>query len=367
MNKRFIGEKLLITRSFRGMTQKEMAEEVVAPVPLISYLEKGQRMPSEDLVEAIGQVLGFEPAFFYEPLHDEFIIQNCNFRHISSTSEKLKKRIVAQCSLLSIIITHLKSMIDFPEYSVPNITVKNNEDIEEAARECRKLWELDLNAPIDNMIRVLENAGVITHRHKTDTAKIDAFSRYGENTMVILNDYKQSASRSVWDCAHELGHLVMHQDTDLNLKEREKQADKFASEFLLSKIGFTREYGFRNKLNWDHLFNLKERWGTSVASIIRRAYDLKLIDAIQYRRGYKYIRAKGWHKGEPREPEQEKPELLNIAFEELEKEYGKKPIDVAKTMQFHLRTFEEVTGINIPEANLDNSHVTSINDYFNKF
>lgn len=363
MSNRFIGERLLVARNFRGLTQIELAEKVIAPHSLISYFEKGQRTPTGDLIEAISHTLGFEPNFFYEPQLDEFKVKQCNFRHSSTTSEMLKKRILSHCSLLTIVIDYLKTLLELPNYNVPSFNITNLEDIKKAADYCRQKWGLTSNAPIDNMIRVLEHAGVITHRHTTETKKIDAFSRFGNVTIVILNEFKQSSSRSFWDAAHELGHLVMHHDSDKEIALREKEADLFAAEFLLPRSGFTRDFGLQNKLDWDKIFKLKERWKTSVAATIHRAYDLRLIDAIKYRTAFKYIRYKGWHKGEPCEPEQEKPELLKLAFEKLENESHIRPIDVAHNLYYFPITFEEITGINIPRKDMNESSVTSLNHY----
>jgi Zn-dependent peptidase ImmA (M78 family) len=236
------------------------------------------------------------------------------------------------------------------------------EDIQKAAQYCRQTWGLGSNAPISNIIRVLENAGILTHSYDMKTNKIDAFSRYGNINIIILNEAKESPSRSIWDATHELGHLVLHTDSHISDKERELQANIFASEFLLPRIGFTREFGNMRKLNWKHLFSLKKRWKVSVAAIIRRAYELRLIDAIQYRRGYKYIHAKGWHLGEPIETETERqnPELLNSAFEDLETATGQDLYNVANSLGFVAKTFEEVTGIEIPDNDMNDNFTPSL-------
>jgi Zn-dependent peptidase ImmA (M78 family)/transcriptional regulator with XRE-family HTH domain len=345
------------------MTQGELANKVVAPHSLISYFENGHRVPSKDLMEAIASTLGFEPDFFYEPLVEEFKVQQCNFRHLTGTSEALKKRILAHCSLLTNIIRYLKKFVDLPAYDIPKISVGNYHDIKQAAIYCRQEWSLTANGPIDNMVRVLENHGVITHRHTTATNDIDAFSRYGDVTLVILNDYKQSASRSFWDAAHELGHLVMHIDSDKDIRQREKEANAFAAEFLLPQAGFTRDFGIRNKIDWSNLFDLKQQWKTSVAALVHRAYDLKLIEAVEYRKAFKSLRYKGWHKGEPHELTIEQSELLPLIFEQLENESNISPGDVADQLYFHHDTFEEIIGIHITEKNGGGVPITKLNDY----
>ena len=117
--------------------------------------------------------------------------------------------------------------------------------------------------------------------------KIDAFSWAGIRDIVVLNPVKASSSRSRFDLAHECGHLVMHRGMETGTPEREDQANRFAAAFLLPRAGFAREYGHRPRLSWGHLRDLKKRWGVSLAALVRRAYDLRLIGAREYQRAYK--------------------------------------------------------------------------------
>ena len=52
----------------------------------------------------------------------------------------------------------------------------------------------------------------------------------------------------------------------------------------------------------------------SAAAIVRRAYDLGLIGAVEYRKAYKYMAWKKWPTtGEPEKPSFQEPELLGSA------------------------------------------------------
>lgn len=81
--------------------------------------------------------------------------------------------------------------------------------------------------------------------------------------------------------------------------------------------------------------------------MIRRAYDLRLIDAAKYQRGYKYIAAQGWLKGEPEEPEPEHPELVRLSLEQLEKHYGTTAAALCARLNWRPRLFERVAGVAI--------------------
>lgn len=347
----FVGEKLLVARTFRDMTQQELATKVSTSTSSLWQLENGVRAPSPDLLQALSEALGFEPAFFQDPFSDEVREDECNFRHRKAASQRAKKRVLAHGSLVVLAVEHLRTCLQLPAYNVPAFpvgTLSSPAAIEMVAEDTRRHWGLALDAPIAHVGRVLENAGVILIRHGAETHTIDAFSRVGRVNIVVLNTIKRSASRSLFDMAHELGHLVMHTRYTPLRTDAEREADRFASAFLMPARAFSREFRTARRLDFPHLFALKQRWRTSLAAIIRRAWDLDLITATQYRYYNQQLRVKGWHRGEPYEPELEKPEVLPLAFETLKRELGKTPLDLARELHWAPETLTEVLDIELP-------------------
>jgi hypothetical protein len=109
-------------------------------------------------------------------------------------------------------------------------------------------------------------------------------------------------------------------------------------------------------MDWTALYSLKQRWKTSAAAMIRRAYDLRLINAVLYQRSYKYMAAQGWLKGEPDEFEHEETELVSLAMAELERTFGTSPRDVCDHLQWRERHFERITGIALPNPPVRPTH-----------
>jgi Zn-dependent peptidase ImmA (M78 family) len=162
---------------------------------------------------------------------------------------------------------------------------------------------LGIDAPISEVGRVMEHAGVFLVSHLAESSQVDAFSRDGSTAIVFLNQSVQSTSRWIFDIGHECGHLVMHSGMQTGTDETESAADGFAGAFLLPWVAFAREFR-TSPFSWNHVFKLKKRWKASAAAIIKRAYDLKLIDAVEYRQSFKYMSAMNWRKGgEPSEPD----------------------------------------------------------------
>lgn len=348
--KGFVGERLQLAREFRGHTQTALATTVASSPTLISLLERNRKVeePADDLVQAFSEVLGFRVAFFYEPLTDPFKEEECNFRHRRTAPEKIKSRIRAHATLLAEVVAKLCTQFRFPGYDVPEIVANSVEEIERAAETCRTHWKLGIDSPIMHVGRVLERAGVPIITGAVDAQKIDAFSRKGRTTLIFLNQHIQSPSRWAFDLGHECGHLVLHTGVVTGSKITEAEADRFASAFLMPERAFRREFGLPKRLSWPHVFEMKQRWRVSLAAIIRRAYDLSLIEATAYRHACQYISLKGWNRGEPHEPLFQEPELFVPALRSLGSAVKMTMADLCEALHLTPDTFVAVTGQNFP-------------------
>lgn len=347
----FWGDRLGLARQFRELTQKKLSEAVSASTALVSLCEAGKKNPSRDLVEAFGSVLGFEAEFFYRPVDDLFREEQCSFRHRRATPERLKDKIRAHATLIGMVISRLKKDFRFPEQNVPHIpaSLSSAEEIELAAEQCREHWGLSLDGPIMEVGRVLEAAGVVIVPNLAESQKVDAFSRCGPTAVIVLNQSINSSSRWNFDIGHECGHLVMHPGIHTGSPETEAAADRFASAFLMPKRAFARSFGVPSSFSWSNIFALKRRWRASAAAIVRRAYDVGLLGAVEYRKAYKYMAWKRWHAtGEPDEPTFQAPELLASALNSLGKKVALTLDGLRSELQFTAGTFEEITGFAIP-------------------
>lgn len=345
----FVGQRLQLAREFRDLTQKQLGERIAASHALVSMYESGKRSdPAIDLVEAFGTVLGFDTDFFYESSGEIFKEDECSFRHRRTTPERLKTKIRAHASLLGMVLDRLRGHFKFPNLSIPRIPATTDQEIEKAAEHARLHWSLGIDAPISEIGRVMEHAGVFLVSHLAESSHVDAFSRDGSTAIVFLNQSVQSTSRWIFDIGHECGHLVMHSGVQTGTRETEDAADRFAGAFLLPRVAFAREFR-TSPFSWDHVFNLKKRWKASAAAIIRRAYALRLIDAVEYRQSFKYMSARNWRKGgEPYEPDFKGPELLSTALSALGTRIELTTEQLCRHLHFTSETFLTVTGVSVP-------------------
>jgi Zn-dependent peptidase ImmA (M78 family)/transcriptional regulator with XRE-family HTH domain len=351
-NEVFWGERLKVAREFRGITQAKLAEDVAASPALISLCEGGRKtdLPA-DLIEAFGDVLGFDRSFFFGTVDDLFREEECSFRHRRNAPERLKAQVRAHATLVGMVIKRLGALFKFPAVDVPQRSAATPEEVEAAAEHCRRHWNLGIDGPIKHIGRVLEHAGVVIVPHLVKSTKVDAFSRQGNLSVIFLNQAIQSSSRWNFDIAHECGHLVLHRGVITGTVDTEATADRFASAFLMPQRAFLREFETM-PFSWKHVFDMKRRWQTSAAAIIRRAYDLGSLSAVQYRRSYQYMSAKGWTGGEPHEPFFQEPELLMSALRSLGTKVSLTLGELCGQLGFTPSTFAEVTGMQVPEPQI---------------
>ena len=339
----FVGARLALARAFQHITLTRLAQAVSASFGLLGHYERGIRKnPRPDLVDALASALKVRPQFFFEPLDEQWREEECSFRRRVATPEGLKRRARAHGTLIALVLRELATMVKIPKYVIPSIAARDADAIERAADRCRQGWGLGFG-PIQHIGRIAEHHGVILVQNLDHADKIDAFSRRGTHSIIVLNPSRPSRSRRIFDVAHELGHFVLHEGVETGSKDTEDQANVFASALLLPRRTFTADFLAR-PFSWEHVFRLKKRWAASASAIIRRAYSLSLMNPILYRRCYQHLSARGWLKAEPHEPEFVGPEWLTSAFAIARDTYGVAPAELAKRVHLTAETFTVVTG-----------------------
>jgi Zn-dependent peptidase ImmA (M78 family) len=150
-----------------------------------------------------------------------------------------------------------------------------------------------------------------------DAKEVDAFSMWkGTRPFVFLNTYK-STEHSRFDAAHELGHLVLHKHGPPQGREAEKQANSFASAFLMPRASVLANVP--RYPSYATFVQLKKTWTTSVSALGYRLHELGVISEWQYRGLCVEIAKRGRDK-EPEEAPRETslilPRILAALYEE---------------------------------------------------
>lgn len=325
LNRTFYGQRLRTARNFFGFSLEDVGEAVAATRQYIQQLETNVKQPTQEMVFALADVLQVTPSYFSRPELNTLTEEHCHFRKVQTTTISTKNQALAHGTLFDEFVEELEKILDLPAVSFPHKSHTDMADIERVAEACRIEWGLGVTGPIVNMVRVAENAGALITYFEGISEKIDAFSVHRHRPLIIRNPAKESACRMRFDIAHECGHLVIHAGLHTGDKATEDEANRFASAFLLPRAAFIKEFPRSRRLSWQGIYELKLRWKVAASAIVRRAYDLGLIDAAQYRTANVHLRKTGeakcerYDQGDDAIP-MEEPELLSNAFVALESE-----------------------------------------------
>lgn len=350
----FHGARLRLARIFQGLTLEELGKQILATRQYIQRIESDPASsPNADFVAALAEILHVQRSFFFEPLKAELQEDLCHFRKLKTTPIHIRKRALAYGTIFNILVSYLDTQLQMPSINIPISNANTRTDIERASENCRKTWKMGMDSPVHCMVRTLEHAGAVVTTFEGISASIDAFSYIYSRPIVVRNTAKVSSSRARFDLAHELGHLVLHQGIEAEVPFLEDQANQFASSFLLPRVAFLREFPRLNRIDWYELTQMKIRWGVSIQAIMRRAYDLEIINAVQYRNAHIYISRQGWKTCEPGEDyiPFEHPEIIPTALQILS-EHGKTLEHIADAMHVNPEIIELFVGATTAEKGL---------------
>ncbi len=307
--------RLTLARERRCVTKLALAEAVEIAARNIHRYEDGELRPTQDTLARIAQFLDFPQSFFVRPPPPEFA-ERVSFRSLSTLTKKKQAAVLAAGTIAVELSAFLDSHLRLPD---PNLPGCRGQDAEGAVAVLRAHWGLG-NKPITNMVQLLEKNGVRVFSLVGDQKEVDAFTvRHDEVPFVFLNTLK-SAERGRFDAAHELGHLVLHEHGSWTGKEVEREADAFASAFLMPRADVIAHHSPLPKL--DNLIEKKQRFGVSVGAYARRLRDLELIATWHYKDLCVQISKRGYRKHEPKGRRRETSQLLLKAFTLLKEKKG---------------------------------------------
>jgi len=354
----FHGERLREAREARGLTAAMLADLIAVTRAAVSQYESGTQSPAPHVMQAIARVLNLPVDFFLSPSP----VSPANvvfYRSMSSATKRARTRAERRYGWLRQVVAFLRGYIQFPAVRFPSFDVPSDPaaltetTIEELASAARRHFRLG-DGPVSNIAWLLENHGAVVTRCDLDAGSLDAFSEWREDEgmpYVILNAAKESAARSRFDVAHELGHMVLHrhlprlpQREDHHFKLIEHQANCFASAFLLPAEAFRGDIGV---VTLDRCVALKSKWRVSVQAMLMRARQIDAVSEDQEQRLWINLGRRKWRTREPLDDvlPPENPKLLAKSIELLVRENIVDPVDLPRQLRLAQSDVEELTGL----------------------
>lgn len=274
-------------RADRRLTQAGLAESSGLSLPAIKKIEGAKVAPRVDSLQSVSAALGVR-------LQDLFAaprgLKTVRFR----SNKKMRNRegiisdIARWLEDFSFLEETLNQSRQFRFEGVGQDAGKLSRDkVIAAADQCREILGLKPTEPIHDISGLLESSGV---KLKLFSMASDGFfglsvAEDDGGPAIVINVWdKIPTERCIFSAAHELGHLVLHHDAyDVSRieedKEEEKQADLFASHFLMPNDAFIKEWNEAAGLAFlDRVFKVKRIFRVSYKTILFRLVELDAVD-----------------------------------------------------------------------------------------
>jgi len=318
----FDGGRVTALRELLGLTQRDVAAKVGVTPSALSQTENKETRPSAKNLARLAALFEVSAVALAEQPEREIALQP-QFRHLRRTPKREQRRAAQLVNATVRVAETLRSDVGFPKpFSLsvpvdPDAPIQEVADaVEQAAATTRDALGIPALEPLgESVVGSLEAGGITIVRDSETDKNIDAYSAIVGGLPVIVLD---GGAESVWDrdnfnLAHELGHLVMHQGIEHTpgTKSVEAQAHRFAGAFLGPAPALQVE--LPDNLDWQRYLQLKRRWGLSIAALVHRAKDLKVIDDTVYTKAMKQRSAHGWRRLEPGSTDRSLPQPTYLA------------------------------------------------------
>src|SRR5688572_27530553 len=109
---RIAGEQLRLARLAHGYSLEEVGTLIGATRQFIHQLETGSRSPSEEVIEALSDVLGVTPSFLSEPLPSTVRPEQCHFRGHITRPASVTSQVLARGTLLDKLVNALERHLE---------------------------------------------------------------------------------------------------------------------------------------------------------------------------------------------------------------------------------------------------------------
>lgn len=373
--------RFALARKRRGITKRALADRIGVSERSVSAYENGATSPERNTVAKIAQILGFPEAFFFAPDVDELRPDVASFRALTKMTAAQRDMALSAGSIALLMNEWIEQRFDLPQPDIPDLgrssstvnttapiaptstegdlypTAGNEHDPEAYAETLRQYWGLG-ELPVKNMIFLLESRGIRVFSLAIDAREVDAFSMwYGSKPFIFLNTNK-TAERCRFDAAHELGHLVMHRHGEPHGQDAEKEANAFASAFLMPRKSVLANAPRLATL--PSLIAHKKYWTVSAAALNYRLHSLGLTTDWNYRTLCVQLSQYGRDK-EPEGAPFETSQILSKVFASLRAE-GISKNDVAHDLMVSPEEINELTfGLMLNALNGGNGRSSNIN------
>ena len=279
-----VGANLARLRLDRGLSQAALAEAVGVSRTAVRQTERGMVVPRTRTLIALAQVLGTTLGDLVTPVRP---LRSVRFRahRIRRGREQILAEVSKRLDAYRLLAPGSEAGLRFRFESAARGA--GSREPEAVARRAREAVGRDPGAPVPDLCDLLERGGVkvLRLRKKRDSFFGLSVGAADRGPAVVVNTWERiSVERWIFTAARELGHLLLHSDQyDPEVggsvepeqmesqPEAEREADRFASEFLMPETTFGRVWdaGLEPSLV-DRVLRIKRLFRVSYRTVLYR-------------------------------------------------------------------------------------------------
>jgi Zn-dependent peptidase ImmA (M78 family)/transcriptional regulator with XRE-family HTH domain len=278
-------------RTAKGLSQVDLAEKVGLSRPGYLKVESGESIPRSDTLERIALAFNVSIAELVRPVARLEHVRFRSKKRINSREELLidvKRRLDAYAALAQALDVR----------KVPSDVAVPKGDPKAAAEVVRKaLLKEHHDEPVRDICGLVESSGyrlllvtLTSAFHEGAEGEDHAEGFFGLSVLgnsnapaIVVNNFERiSVERRIFTVAHELGHLHLHRDSykageSDEHEQEEREADLFASHFLMPDALFKKEWGDAYGQPFiDRVLKVKRIFRVSYKTVLRRLEDEKM-------------------------------------------------------------------------------------------
>ncbi|MEU4194890.1 XRE family transcriptional regulator [Kribbella sp. NPDC026611] len=323
----FNPSRLRLARQRRGLSATALGQAIEVNPRTISRWEEGLSDPLQTNVAALSEVLGVPASFFTAPDAEFVPVEAVSFRALSKMTARQRDSATAAGAIALDLARWIDARFRLPDPDVPTL---EGYDPDRAAAVVRERWGLG-QAPVGNLIHILEAHGVRVFSLASDVASVDAYSFRTDGVPFVILNTEKTGERRRFDAAHELGHLVLHCGDEVpHGKEAEQEAQQFAAAFLMPRSAVLASR--LHNAGIDQILRAKQHWKVAAMALTHRLAELNLLTEWGYRDACVRLSQMGYRRGEPSGAiVPETSQVLAKVFKSL-RQRGVGPTDIAESI-----------------------------------
>lgn len=297
------------------MSKSELASKCNLTATAISNYENGKRQPSIDQLKLLAKVLGVKVSDFLAIRNENLVFVHGEFRKNSKLTkgnqDYIRDSVEEYFGRFFNAVEVLGGEV-LPEAPKSHVITLSDND-EKNAKLLRAHLGLAESGPINEIISILENKGILVYEFNHSDERYSDFS--GMNGLVngrpyIVINGSMTPERNRSTIVHELSHIFFSWPSDMEEKEIEQHATAISGAFLFPEDDAIRELGQNRSNITNDMLKVCVEYGVSMMLLVKRAEILGIVSHSTALKFYIAASQHHWRTNEPSRIEKEKPSLL---------------------------------------------------------